>query len=46
MSEVNLACGFNFCQIGILSGKNSDTVKFSKQCQKALVAPEMEWDLL
>ena len=31
-SEANLAYGFNFCQIGILSGENSDTAKFSKQC--------------
>ena len=41
-----MAYGFNFCQIGILSGKNSDAAKFAEQCQKALVAPKMEWDLL
>jgi hypothetical protein len=29
-----------------LSGENSDASKFAEHCQKALVAPEMERDLL
>ena len=41
-SEANLACGFNFRQIGILSGENSDTVELAEQCHKALITPEME----
>jgi len=45
-SEANLACSFNFCQIGILSGENFDAARFAEQCHKALVAPEMERDLL
>ena len=45
-SEANLACGFNFRQIGILPSENSDAMKFAEHCQKAPVAPEMERDLL
>ena len=44
--EANLACNFNFHQIGILPGKDNDATKFAKQCAKALVALEMERDLL
>jgi hypothetical protein len=40
-SEVNLACGFDFRQIGLLPGENSDAAKFVEHCQKALVALEI-----
>ena len=43
--EANLACGYNFRQLGILPGENSDAAKFAELYQKALVAPEMERDL-
>ena len=45
-SEMNLAYNFNFHQIGILPSKDFNAANFAEQCQKALVAPKMERDLL
>jgi hypothetical protein len=45
-SKANLAYGFDFCQIGMLPGENSDAAKFTEHCQKDLVTTEMERDLL
>lgn len=45
-SEAQLVCGFDFHQIGLLPGENSDAIKFMEHCQKAFAAPEIERDLL
>ena len=38
-SEANLACGFNFCQIGILSGENFDAAKICQTVSQGSGGP-------
>lgn len=44
-SDADRACGFNFCDVGLLSPDNAASSKFTKYCSRFRV-PEVERDLL
>lgn len=45
-SDAELACGFNFRDIGLLPASSAAAAKFSEFCGRSFRAPEVERDLI